>query len=287
MSYDLYFTSPSISLQEFENYFSKNTLYEVTNGQAFYSNDVTGVYFSFNHEAGTGEDLDFNVEVSFNLNFYRPHFFGLEAVIEVERFVSYFNCKIEDPQNEGMGNNAFTSECFLKGWNAGNQFAVKAILSQSEQMQEINIMSTEKLEKIWRWNFTIADKDKTIEEDIFIPRIFFMKINGIFGAGAVWPDAIPTFIPDVDFLTIPREKNAPKKFLKQQVQDTCLLAKKDFPDFFSKYVIQNVEILAYKLPNPNTPQFIKKYVSKLSAFEGSIEAVKIDSVLNAELVNNN
>lgn len=277
MSYDLYFTSPSISLEEFENYFSKNPLYEVNNGQAFYQNEATGVYFFFNHEGESKEDYDYNVEVSFNLNYLRPHFFSLEAANEIQRFVSYFNCEIEDPQIDGMDNNLFSIEGFLEGWNRGNKFAVKSPLSQTDKT---NLISTDKLDMAWNWNFSIQKKNETLGQGIFIPKIIFLKVDGVLGTCAVWPDAIPTFVPNVDFLHIPREACAPRK----TGRDSCLLQNRDFPDFFSDYLDKNSDFKAFKLPNPKTPKFIKKYISSLKPFSGEIKGIAVDSVINKELM---
>ncbi len=287
MSYDLYFTSPSISLDEFESYFSKNPLYELNNGQAFYQNDATGVYFFFSHGAEDEDDFDFNVEASFNLNFYRPHFFSLEAVAEVEQFVSHFNCEIVDPQNDGMDNSLFSLDGFLKGWNAGNHYAVKSIYSKPDSPNNISLMPTKRLEKIWQWNYSIAEKNSIFGERLFVPRIIFMKVNGMIGTCAVWPDAIPTFLPSVDFLYVPRKNNAPKKLLKKRTEDNCLIYKRDFPKFFLDYIVEDSGIEAFKLPNPETPGFIKRYISGLTAFDGQIEGIAIDSVLNQELVETN
>lgn len=282
MSYDLFFTSPKISRDEFEGYFSNYPLYQLNAGQAFYENEITGVYFSFDHAANDDDDLEFSVEASFNANFYRPHFFGLEAAIEVERFVSHFKCQIEDPQNEGMVSNKFTKEGFLKGWNTGNKFAVNVLGERSKISPEF--MPTEKLEKMWRWNYTLSDRERNLVEDIFIPRIIFLKINGVLGTCAVWPDAIPTYVPNVDFLYVPRKECVPQKLFGKSVEDKCIISNADFPDFFQDYSLMVEGMRAFKLPSPKTPGFIKKYVSKLESFEGEIEALAIDTVLNQELL---
>jgi len=283
MSYDLFFTAPKISEKEFEAYFSQNPHYKLNNGQAFYSNEITGVYFSFDYEEN-GDYPENNVEASFNLNYFRPHFFGLEAAVEVEKFVSHFNCEIEDPQTHGMGNDVFTKAGFLKGWNNGNKFGVGAILSRSENPTPPDVMPTAALEQMWEWNFSINEKEMRLLEDIFIPRIMFFRVDGVVGTGAVWPDAIPTLIPDVDFLVVPRRESAPKKLFKKKVEDRCVILKSDFPDFFSNYVLEDGGIRAFKLPTPETPIFIKKYISRLDAFDGEIERIANESVLNKEIV---
>ena len=114
MSYDLYFTKPEITLQQFEDYFRRRDNYKVENAQAWYENEDTGVYFCFEFSDEDSKDLDFG-KISFNLNFFRPHFFALEAEIEVKEFIDKFGFSINDPQNEGMAEGPFTKEGFIRG----------------------------------------------------------------------------------------------------------------------------------------------------------------------------
>lgn len=95
MTYDVAFVrrngSP-ISFAEFRDYFEIRPHYKIEGTQAAYENNKTGVYFLFEHgqlDAGLRADLGIAVtdaQVSFNLNFWRPHIFGLEAEPEVGRF---------------------------------------------------------------------------------------------------------------------------------------------------------------------------------------------------------
>src|SRR5262245_20463321 len=112
MSYDLYFLSRSVgrglSRDEFAGYFSDRNKYQVSESQALYSNEDTGVYFTFDY-AEPGEDSESQAEgdppmlpVTFNMNYFRPHIFGLEAEPEVAAFVSNFNLTVSDPQMSGM-----------------------------------------------------------------------------------------------------------------------------------------------------------------------------------------
>ncbi|MDD5260259.1 MAG: hypothetical protein PHD76_00260 [Methylacidiphilales bacterium] len=131
MSYDLYFTSPKISREEFTSYFRSRSSYEVSDQQALYQNQDTGVYFSFDYtESEPVDEGAIKSSAAFNLNFYRPHFFALEAVDEVTAFVEHFKFLIHDPQNDGMENGPYSPEVFLKGWNHGNEFGYAAVLQQ-------------------------------------------------------------------------------------------------------------------------------------------------------------
>ncbi|QCP52451.1 hypothetical protein FAZ95_25110 [Trinickia violacea] len=90
MSYDLFFTLPAdVAQDDVEAYFRQRRCYRVDGG-ATYENPDTGVYFSFAvdegevpNEQGTGPQR----RIAFNLNYFRPHIFGLEAEPEVSAFV--------------------------------------------------------------------------------------------------------------------------------------------------------------------------------------------------------
>ena len=142
MSYDLFLKSNAAALDAdgFEAYFDTRPNYTVNNGQAFYENEDTGVYFSFDYASDEAET------VAFNLNYFRPHFFGLEAAPEVAAFISAFNLNIHDPQTDGMGDGPFSVEGFLRGWNAGNRFGYRAVLSQDER-PETQVYPTVELER--------------------------------------------------------------------------------------------------------------------------------------------
>ncbi len=55
------------------------------------------------------------------MNFYRPHFFALEALPELEVFVEAFDLTVEDPQVGGMGEREFVGFLFGSGWSEGNR----------------------------------------------------------------------------------------------------------------------------------------------------------------------
>ena len=98
MSYDLFLKSDSSALtaEQFASYFSRRDCYTADKTRASYENEDTGVYFVFYYG---GDDEDDSV--AFNLNYFRPHFFGLEAAPELAEFVTTFNLSIGDPQTNG------------------------------------------------------------------------------------------------------------------------------------------------------------------------------------------
>ena len=112
----------------------------------------------------------------------------------------------------------------------------------------------------------------------------FLLVNGEFGSFCVWPDALPTVIPRVDFLYVVRDELAPRRILRKQAEDYCSVAMQDFPPILDPFATTDFDIAAYKLPTPQSPKAIKDYVRSLKPFLGNVEGVSHDSVLNRELV---
>lgn len=284
MSYDLYFTSPKITLEQFNGYFKTRPNYKVENGQAFYENGDTGVYFSFDHNDHPPKDEDdIDHSVSFNINYFRPHYFALEAEPEVTNFIGHFGCSILDYQNDGMDKGPYSGEGFLRGWNHGNDFGYHAVLKQNPPSPTYSL-PTEELEHIWRWNYVTESRQQQLTEDIFIPKVFFILVDGKLGSTCVWPDAISTLIPSVDFLYVPRKKLAPKKWFKEPKEDFCIVHRAAYIKILQNYVTNEFELTAFKLPAPDTPKEIKNYIKNQQPFNGKITRIGYDSVLNSELV---
>src|SRR5688500_8391529 len=116
MSYDLFFEAGAgkkLDKKSFAAHFRARRHYEVDNGQAIYQNENTGVYFILDEpEDGV---------VAMNLNLYRPHTFGLEAVVEIEAFAKAFDATVVDPQRDAEPG-PFEREPFLRSYNEANRF---------------------------------------------------------------------------------------------------------------------------------------------------------------------
>ena len=186
MRFDLYLSSERSPLTEkqFEKYFSERDHYSIEGSQALYENSDTGVYFYFERDA------DNPGSIAFNLNYFRPHFFGLEAAPEVAEFIRTFDLSIYDPQAEGMEDGPFSIEGFLDSWNAGNRFGYKAVLS-SEHQPETHVYPTKELQHIWKWNFNRSRSQDEAGDDRFVPIIMFMNGNNKVQTLIVWHTHAP------------------------------------------------------------------------------------------------
>jgi hypothetical protein len=207
MSYDLFFRprGGSVDAGACRDYFTGRG-YRVEAGQAWYANEDTGVYFVFDLPE---EGADF----AFNLNYFRPHFFVLEAEPEVAAFVRAFELEVSDPQIGGMGEGEYRSAGLIAGWNQGNRLACQAMLSQDRPPADVLHLPSAELERIWRWNRDRRARQQAVGDGRFVPMIMLFRMDGRAVTAAVWTDGIPLVVPPVDYLMVHRHQLAPRRLL--------------------------------------------------------------------------
>jgi hypothetical protein len=222
--------------QALREYFRSRRWYEDQGDQLWYADEDTGVYFSFDvgadddepgpeEPAASGGDGLTPTCLSFNLNYFRPHVFGLEAEQELAAVTSRFSLLVDDPQVRGMGRGAFRSAGFLAGWDAGNLAAHRALLSSAHDGHvplAHHSLPAATLERAWRWNYDRQGLQDTLG-GVFVPKISFVQQGGAARTFAVWGDAIPVALPDVDLLVLVRDELAPRRLFRK-ARDLCLVA---------------------------------------------------------------
>lgn len=289
MSYDLYMKPRvgTVGREQFLEHFKSRTLYECAEDQSWYRNEDTGVYFVFEYSdtvttnAPDLEDRASSYQLSFNINYYRPSFFGKEAEPELSAFIKRFDLLVDDPQIDGMGVGEYDSAKFLYGWAKGNELGYRAVM-QGGGAKPIFTAPTAELERIWRWNFERRQVQAQVGEGCFVPRIFFLELEGTAKSAVVWPDAIPLLLPRVDYLFVDRQELAPRRFFRA-IPDRALL-----PWHRAEPVLKDhaslTETGAYVLNYSSPPSKIVAMVRNLSPQTQALQGIATEAVLNAELI---
>lgn len=287
MSYDLYFKGKegkAVNLKEVEGYFTNRPNYAVENGQAFYSNEDTGVYFYFEwNEPGKGDE-EIEHELAFNLNYFRPHAFALEAEPEVAKFISKFNLEIDDPQLEGMGTGEYSRDGFFSGWNAGNRFAYQSIAHAPENSQmQLFKLSDKEIERCWTWNFAKSALQSELGESVFVPTMMLAFYQGEVKTLVCWTDAIPIAIPEVDLLLLLRDEIAERKlifFKNAGIALTTYSSMESILETFPKKEgVLPYRLLSYEKPSEQLIGFFRSQVE----LKGPPGIIRFDQVLNREM----
>lgn len=204
MSYDLFFAADQAvpSLDALRSHFEQRAHWTLTETQALYENPTSGVHFSVEfREPAPGE-----VPMAFNVNYARPEIFAREADEELSALVQRFALTVDDPQRDGMGVGPYSSEGFLRGWNAGNRFAARVHLERAEPHSTPSAPEATNT-GVWRWNRmreSYLDLLGSLEMlPCFVPTIMLMarkaSPHDVFTA-AVWTEAMAVALPEVDFI---------------------------------------------------------------------------------------
>jgi hypothetical protein len=289
MSYDLFFRRRSsagiFSQGEFSNYFKRRKFYEMKGTRAWYSNENTGVYFGFDfnsRDSSARRDSSL-LPIAFNLNYYRPHVFGLEAEPEVAAFVEQFDLTISDPQNQGMGDGAYSRDGFLRGWNAGNEFGYGAIFSQ-DPGQKVMTLPSKVIQKFWRWNLGVETRLQEIGVDAFVPTVYYFNGVGKVRTGIVWGDGIPILLPEVDIVVAPRDRLAPKPLLGSAKKDMVVFAWDELAGIIKQYPKVPGDPTCHQLYYEKTPPPIEKLFRSKQPPKELPKMIPFDEVLDEELV---
>jgi hypothetical protein len=286
MSYDLFFSLRKGELQaeQFEEYFYKRPHYKLNGSQAWYENEDTGVYFSFEFKQtdDSEEEDQPGFPVSLNINYFRPSYFILEAEPEVTEFVKAFDLTVFDPQTDGMGEGEYSKDLLISGWNHGNQWGTAAYLQSPDRPKEILTLPSAILQRVWKWNRERESLQNRIGGDQYAAIIAFHQTNDRAATFVVWPDAIPIVVPPVDHILIVRDELAPRRFLIKR-KDTALVSWEQVNQVIHFEKFPKIGIgtsLMYDTP----PFELLSFVKSLSADSVPFSSLPADQVLDQELV---
>jgi len=269
MSYDLYFDAgpeTRLNKKSFAAYFKERANYKVSKKQAVYQNEDTAVHFIW--------DAPEDEVCAFNLNFFRPHVFGLEAALELEAFTQAFGVTVTDPQADEAAEPAFfNKDKFLQAWNDGNQFAYKSLLE--EQTEPVYSWPAARIRVVWEWNFGRPPESENGAEDIFVPGIFAVKLDGKVLSVAVWPPGCPILLPEVDLLLVP---------VTLESEDVALVEWEEIAPVVNPYREEAAGLARYRLQFENWPDQISAFLGKERSPVGELNGIGLDEVLDLEMV---
>ena len=204
MSYDLFLFPDAFNADAIRAHFAARPNYRVEPHQAWYANAETGVYFGFDilerPQAEEGDEAMAQPHIAFNVNYFRPRSFVLEAELEVAAFLASFPSRIDDPQR--MGDGPYSREGFLEGWDYGNQAAVRAMSEQG--VPRPAAADPARIEEVWAWNYSRAQLQAEAGESLFVPKIVWLTpgegqdpepaITWTFGVATIIPESLITRI---------------------------------------------------------------------------------------------
>ena len=213
MSYDLHLHfDKGVNQRDFLEYFAGRRHFTTRANEVAYQNPDTGVGFFIRYESSQGFLARKSIGAAhFELNYFRPSYFGLEAEIELTALVARFAPRIEDAQINGMGQGPYSSEGFLRGWNYGNVFAAGAILASHPQ-HKVPVLPASKLLTAWKWNYNREQRLAQVGERQFVPSIMTVAVANTPSLVVVWALGMPVILPQVDYVMVGRDESGVKRY---------------------------------------------------------------------------
>jgi hypothetical protein len=291
MSYDLFFykkKEKSLTVSEIANYLAEKIgETDKDSNQWFYENEETEVYFSI--ESNEPEDdpetieifdsfKDFdNTNFSFNLNFMRPSFFGLEAFLFVEKFIKDLDLYILNPQEDFELPYKPSKEKLFENWNITNLNA-----SKDNFDKESFYYPLEESNKIWKFNYEREKLLEEVDEIYFVSRVFFCKTlkDKKVVTLSTWTEHIPNILPKADYYLLNREY---KKLFKK-VKDNILISRETLIDKFGEY-FEDYQNTDSKIIHPENALKVKDIFNGLKSdlvFEKFMVRIGMESLYNAK-----
>lgn len=167
-----------------------------------FENEATGVYFGFDfHEGRALPD--------FNLNYVRPHCFGLEAERTLTPFVERFGLEVSDPQMDGMGDGPYSREGFFRGWNAGNRAGYLVMCRDAVERHSLPMSANH---MVWSWNYAREETQAVFEDGSLPPAyvptaLVLLDGEGDVATGVAWTGDMPLCFPTgIDWLLMPSDE---------------------------------------------------------------------------------
>jgi hypothetical protein len=300
MSYDLtLYPRPGVSLtrDEFTAYFTDNEPWSLNGDEANYENEATGVYFHLTHRDGEVEDEASKGKTAadatgprlwFNINFCRPRFFGREASSVLDAVATDLGLIAltedgEEIDSEGIG------EEMLDQWNRGNDWACRAILAMHGTGTGVHPFPAKALGDNWVWTYQREQMAEDLFDDdidVFVPRVMYLRHEGKPRSLAVWPNLIPTAVPKVDLVYVARDElPAGKRGRRTRM---ALVTYDELRAGLPRFKAKKGGPLPYLLLDygraEDAPDDVVKYVHGLPSYEGKLQGLAPDKLIDADLM---
>jgi hypothetical protein len=223
-SLDLIF-KPAIRRDRLLAHFSGRKHVTIAQDTVRYGSKDTGAYFFVKLRCSRNLLLQRTVTAAeTEVNYVRPSFFGLEAEKEIAALVAAFRPQIFDSQIQGMGEGPYSTDGFLSGWNFGNLFSVRSILSSGSDPTLLS-MPAEELRAAWMWNYRRAEL-QTLWPHCFVPIIMIFRIDGRLRRAVVWGEGMPVLLPRVDCVLVVPDGSRAKRIGLASWSEIVALAKR-------------------------------------------------------------
>jgi len=290
MNYILHFqprtAGQPITHDQIKHYFKERHHYTVNDYQSLYNNEDTGVFFTFEYGGqrqlpeGPASDI---LPVYFNLACGKPHIFALEAETELSGFINNFLVRVSDPAMKGGSYADYDEMDFFRGWTLINEAHYREPGNVST-LSKLPVLPLALMEKIWRWNYHVADMQAELGQSGFVPRVMFIENQSTFSTAVVWTDAQPAVLPRVDMIILYRRQKGQGLGLNKK-EDIALIDFSELEPWLKDYLRETEHLEFFNLIYQKAPEPLKKLVRSQKALPADrIRFIPFSQVHDREMI---
>ena len=292
MSYDLYFykkKESDLTESKIAEYLTSNlTSISESDTQWFVENEDTETYFSFEqNEHETDEEsmelfenfTDFeNTHFTFNLNYFRPDFFGQFAFDFVEKIIKELDLYVLNPQSTSTPDSPLKPKGkeLYENWSETNS------RNSKKHFKEYNLefYRLDKSNDFYNYNLYKSKLQEELGANYYVPKLYLFKRKSDKEIITIstWTEHIPNVFPPADYFLLT------KKFKKlfKTIEEVGLISSKIFTERFGN-LLDTIDLKNCKIIHPRQSAKAKdifnsiKFEHKLSDLA---ERVEIDKIVN-------
>jgi hypothetical protein len=255
MSFDLTFYKRKNAVtteQDIRDYLSDlaNISNEEYENEWLYMNEDTEVYFSFSYDESAYEEEETehfegfeSVLFSFNINYFRPDFFGREAFSCVTKFLNDLDLFVLNLQvgAESEVPHQPSFEVLYQGWALINSKICKEYFQEFEGVY----CPPDKCTIAWQYNFSRRSLQEKLGDNYFVPKLFFYTPlqGGDVMTIASWTEHIPAVIPPADYFLLTREYRKLFKKIKDNGLVSYATVIEKFGPYLDEYEFDSCRII--------------------------------------------
>lgn len=290
MSYDLYFykrKNTNLTANEIAEFLKVNlNLKSEISEQWLGENVHTEAYFSFEKDEieNDGESFEIieefpdfdNTAFNFNLNYFRPDFFGQYAFEFVDKFVEELNLYVLNPQSLTEPDKPIKPKKneLYENWSKINS----RYSAEFSKKHDLNFFPLEKSNEFYNYNKIISKLQEKLGDNYYVPKIYLFKrkLDGKIITISTWTQHIPNVFPAVDYFLLSKKY---KKFFKT-IEENGLISSEKFYKRFG-HLLDDLEFKNCKIICPQNAEKASalfnstKIEHKLSDFADQIQIEKV------------
>jgi len=297
MSFDLYFCwrkPERINFEEVKQWAEGIKCFSRKEAQLWYANPKTGVYFSFDFETNAPDSPEdgphipdgyFDSGLSFNLNYNRPSYFGMEAMPIVEELASRFGLGVVNPQRDPESVIVAESDVLTRLWIHHNRRAILALIQPPYASRPLKMPDQASL-YLWRYARAKEDLERTCGEGIFVPSLVPVRRKGNTTADRAisYTEGLPTIVPECEWVFLVRRKRG--FFRSKQEHEVTAISAETFREKLAGYIRPfDWKDPSVQIINPESAQKAGRIIRaiELALPRSEFKVIAADSFVDIEL----